>query len=132
MDRVVAEDLRVTDSARRVAKAAMVPPIPLPDPLLGVLARSNQLVTVGLMPASLREQFGYEWDDARQRRLDRQMRLMGGLSRVSPSRSANSRPWSGSIGASRSGSPGSSGAGAELTARRLDAFDRETAAAKTA
>ena len=132
MDRVVAEKLRVTDSARRVAKAAMVPPVPLPDPLLGVLTRSNQLVTVGLMPASLREQFGYEWDDARQRRLDRQMRLMGGLSRVSPT---SVRQLPAVVGVNRRKPlrvPWLQRRGAELTARRLDAFDREAAAAKTA
>lgn len=69
IDDVVANDLRVTDAARSVATAAMVPPLP------GVAGRAaavpNQLVTVGLMPASLREQFGFEWGPSHEKRLAR-------------------------------------------------------------
>ena len=68
VERVVAEDLHVTRSARSVAVASMTPPVPGPaGPLLGVPIR---LVTVGLMAPSLREQYGFEWDAGRQRRLD--------------------------------------------------------------
>lgn len=69
IDEVVERDLRVTDSARSVATAAMVPPLP------GVAGRAagvpNQLLTVGLMAPSLREQYGFEWSAAHDRRLAR-------------------------------------------------------------
>jgi len=69
IDRVVADDLKVTTSARAVATAAMVPPLPW---MLGdVAAVPNTLVTVGLLPSSLRDQFGFAWNPALQRRLDR-------------------------------------------------------------
>lgn len=69
VDEVVRRDLRVTDSARAVATAAMVPPLPGPlGPAAGV---PNRLVTVGLMPPSLRDQFGFEWTSADQRKLAR-------------------------------------------------------------
>lgn len=68
VERVVAEDLHVTRSARAVATASMVPPLPGPlGPLAGV---PLQLVTAGLMAPSLREQYGFEWDRSRQMQLD--------------------------------------------------------------
>ncbi len=72
VDRVVANDLRVTRSARAVATAAMVPP--LPGALADVAAVPNQLITIGLMPPSLREQYGYAWTPEQQVRLDRLLR----------------------------------------------------------
>jgi uncharacterized protein (DUF2236 family) len=82
IDKVVANDLRVTDSARSVAVAAMVPP--LPGPLARVAAAPNELVTVGLMPPSLRDQFGFEWNARRQRSLDRYLAASRTVARVSP------------------------------------------------
>ncbi len=68
IDRVVAEELTVTRSARAVALAAMHPPLPGP---LGPLASAPlQLITVGLLPPSLRKQFGYRWNVAKQWELD--------------------------------------------------------------
>lgn len=72
IDRVVAEDLRVTSSARAVATAAMVPP--LPGPLADLAAVPNQLVTIGMLPPSLRDEFGYAWTPELQARLDRWLR----------------------------------------------------------
>jgi uncharacterized protein (DUF2236 family) len=80
--RVVAEDLRVTDSARSVAVAAMVPP--LPGRLADLAATPNQLVTVGLMPASLREQYGFEWDARKERELERSLRVSRLVSTITP------------------------------------------------
>lgn len=68
VDRVVAEDLHVTRSAKSVATAAMNPPVP--GPLGLVAAPPHQIITVGLLPPSLREQYGFRWNRARQRRLD--------------------------------------------------------------
>jgi uncharacterized protein (DUF2236 family) len=82
VERMVNEELRVTDAARAVATAALVPPLP------GVLARLSatpqQLATVGLLPAALRRQFGYDWDRARQRRLDHLLALARLGSHVGP------------------------------------------------
>ncbi len=69
IDAVVANDLHVSAAARSVAHATMVPP--LPDPVGRLVTVPHQLITVGLLPATLREQFGYEWDAGRQRRLER-------------------------------------------------------------
>ena len=80
--KVVAEDLQVTRSARAVAVASMTPP--LPGPLAGLVAGEHQLATVGLMPPSLREQYGYTWDDERQRRFDRRFEMVRRVSRATP------------------------------------------------
>lgn len=69
IDEVVERDLHVTPSARAVATASMVPP--LPWVLADVAAVPNQLVTVGLLPASLRDRYGFAWSPDQQRRLDR-------------------------------------------------------------
>lgn len=68
IDKVVAEDLVVTRSARAVAEAAMHPP--LPGPLGPASAVPLQLITVGLLPQSLRAQYGYRWGALKQRQLD--------------------------------------------------------------
>jgi uncharacterized protein (DUF2236 family) len=81
-DRVVAEDLRVTNSARAVAATAMAPP--LPGPLGAAAGAPNRLATIGLLPPSLREQFGYRWSDADQRRLNLWFGAVRGASRVTP------------------------------------------------
>jgi len=67
-DTVVRDDLRVTRSARAVAATAMTPP--LPGPLAPATGAPNRLVTVGLLPPSVREQYGFDWDARSQRRLD--------------------------------------------------------------
>lgn len=65
---VVDADLRVTDSARAVALAALHPP--LPGPLGSIAAVPNRLATVGLLPPTLRDQYGFAWSGAQQRQLD--------------------------------------------------------------
>jgi uncharacterized protein (DUF2236 family) len=82
VDRVVADDLRVTNAARMVAHAIAVPPLPWP---LGALsARPNQAVTAGFLPASLREPYGLVWDARRQRELNRFLTMVRIGSRVTP------------------------------------------------
>jgi uncharacterized protein (DUF2236 family) len=80
--RVIDTELVVTDAARSVAHATMVPP--LPWPLRPLSARPNQLVTVGFFPAALRPAFGFEWDDRRQRRLERFLTVTRWLTRLTP------------------------------------------------
>ena len=79
---VTENELRVTRSARQVAVATMLPPLPVPGSRL--LAKQNQLVTVGLMAPTLREQFEFGWGDEQQRKLDRLWSIVGGISRVTP------------------------------------------------
>ena len=57
------DDLHVTDDARTTAKQiVMRPPVPLPARPLVELAN---FVTVGLLPARIRSQYGFSWDPAR-------------------------------------------------------------------
>lgn len=80
--RCIVEELAVTEPARSVAHATMALPIPRPvGPLASV---PNRLFTVGLMPAPLREQFGFDWDEDRQRRLDRTAAATRALLRATP------------------------------------------------
>jgi uncharacterized protein (DUF2236 family) len=60
----------------------MVPP--LPRPLGQVAAAPNQLVTAGLLPASVRAGFGFEWDDRRERELRRFLRRFAVVNRLTP------------------------------------------------
>jgi uncharacterized protein (DUF2236 family) len=52
----------VTDTARDIARAVMRPPLPLP--LRPAMEWSN-MVTAGLMPPRLRDDYGLAWDPAR-------------------------------------------------------------------
>lgn len=82
VDQVVDEDLHVTRSARAVATATMVPPLPAGlGPVAGAPLRR---VTVGLMAPSLRDQYGFEWSAARQRELDAFFLVAKGASSVTP------------------------------------------------
>lgn len=66
-DRMVAQELRVTPAAHSVARATLHPRLPValrplawgPFELLG-------LMTVGLLPSSVRRQYGLEWGPGRQ------------------------------------------------------------------
>jgi uncharacterized protein (DUF2236 family) len=57
------DDLHVTDAARDVAKEiVMHPPVPFPA---RPLVEAVNFVTVGLLPAPIRRQYGFSWDPAR-------------------------------------------------------------------
>jgi uncharacterized protein (DUF2236 family) len=57
-ERMLAGVLRVGDDARAIAETITRPPVPLPlRPALRVLAHAN----IGLLPAALREQYGFTW-----------------------------------------------------------------------
>lgn len=81
-DRVVAQDLRVTDSARSVAWASLLPP--LPPPLDRLSASTMNLFTIGLLPPSVREQYGFEWSARDERRLRRAVSLISVSQRLTP------------------------------------------------
>jgi uncharacterized protein (DUF2236 family) len=66
VDGMVADELRVTDAARDVARATLRPPLPGPLRLASRPAGELLgLLTVGLLPAPLRQQYGLRWDPAR-------------------------------------------------------------------
>lgn len=67
--RVVADDLRVTVEAGKVAHATAVPP--LPWPLRRLAAGPHQLFTAGLLPPTVRDDFGFPWNEHREQQLRR-------------------------------------------------------------
>jgi uncharacterized protein (DUF2236 family) len=63
-DMVEGPDLHVSDEARRLAlQIVMRPPVPLH--LRPLLELANQ-VTIGLLPARLRREYGFRWDPVRE------------------------------------------------------------------
>jgi len=120
IDRVVAQDLRVTNSARSVAHASLVPPVP--SPFDRVSAPMLQLFTIGLLPPSVRDQYELEWDAEREQQLRRAIRVAGVGTRLTPrpvrelgARVAVARPKPLKF-------PWLQRRGAELTARRMASF----------
>ena len=79
---VMANDLRVTPEARKVAHAIAVPPAPWPVGRLAALP--NGLITAGLLPAGLRQDFGFPWDTRRERRLRALFSVIRVQMRMSP------------------------------------------------
>lgn len=69
-DGMVESGLHVTPEARRIADAVLLPPVPAP---LTLPARPSfellKLVTVGLLPPSLRNAYGLPWGPHRERGL---------------------------------------------------------------
>lgn len=82
VEQVIRDDLRATPEARKVVHATMVPP--LPSPLRAVAAPAHQLMTVGLLPPGLREEFGFSWDARRERQLRRTFAQVRMLMKVTP------------------------------------------------
>jgi uncharacterized protein (DUF2236 family) len=67
-ERMIDEELRVTDAARAVART-IIRPTGVPRPLLPVFAPNN-LTTAGLLPERIRAEYGFEWSPGRERLLD--------------------------------------------------------------
>jgi uncharacterized protein (DUF2236 family) len=84
--------IEVTDVGRRLARDVIEPALPLNLHIpLTPLLRTQRLVTIGTLPEPIREQFGFEWSDAEQRRLDRVHGIARAYNRVVP-RSARVAP----------------------------------------
>jgi uncharacterized protein (DUF2236 family) len=64
--RETVDALEVSDQARALAPPIVHPPVPL---ALRPLARFQELITVGLLPARLRQAYGLRWTAARARAL---------------------------------------------------------------
>jgi uncharacterized protein (DUF2236 family) len=66
-DRMVDEELRVTEAAHAVAQATLNPSAPLlMRPALLPLSEALTLATVGLLPRRVREDFGFDWGPGRE------------------------------------------------------------------
>jgi uncharacterized protein (DUF2236 family) len=77
--------LAVGSQARALASAVLRPPL---APLLWPMTRVNRLLTVGLLPADVRDQYGFTWTGEDDRRLQRACRVLAGIRRRAPGRVA--------------------------------------------
>ncbi len=82
-DRVIAEELRITDGARDVA-ASISDPRMLPRPLGGYAAKTGDALTAGLLPPPVREAYGLRWDGEVERRYRRAIRNLRVAARLTP------------------------------------------------
>lgn len=77
--------IEVTDVGRDLARFILDPALPLGLHLpLRPLLRLQALLTVGMLPPSLRDQFGLTWDEHQQARFDRILRRARRASRMAP------------------------------------------------
>ena len=75
-------EIAVTDTARLLARAIVWPPLPRAAwPVVWFM----QLPTIGLLPASIREAYGFPWDSRRDVALRLSARLIRGLLPLAPS-----------------------------------------------
>jgi uncharacterized protein (DUF2236 family) len=81
--RMAADELRVTDPARAVRDAIAGAAVAAP---LRPLLAPHTLVTAGLLPPSVRADYGFDWDARRQRRLDAWFRLVRAGVKLVPGR----------------------------------------------
>ena len=79
------DTLEVTDVARRLGRDIIHPVLPLKlhVPLAPALALHRR-AAIGLTPPRLRDPFGFEWSDREQRKLDRLLARVRGVSAVTP------------------------------------------------
>jgi uncharacterized protein (DUF2236 family) len=76
MDSMLNSDLlTVGDTAREICRALFAPPV------FGPMVRRMSFVSLGLTPPRLREQYGFHWGEAAERRLQR---LAGAARRLRP------------------------------------------------
>jgi uncharacterized protein (DUF2236 family) len=71
----------VGDDARLVADAVMFPPLSL---ITGVPAWFNRVMTLGLLPPAIRDQYRYRWDERRGRQFERTVGSMRAVRQVLP------------------------------------------------
>jgi uncharacterized protein (DUF2236 family) len=71
----------VGDDARLVADAVMFPPLSV---ITGGPAWFNRLITLGLLPPAVRDQYRYRWDGTRARQFERTVRSMRAVRAVLP------------------------------------------------
>lgn len=71
----------VGDDARRIVEAVLFPPL---SAVSGPFAWVNRLVTLGLLPDAVRDQYRYAWNDRRARQLSRTLGLIRSVRRILP------------------------------------------------
>ena len=71
----------VGDDARRIVEAVLFPPL---SAVSGPFAWVNRLVTLGLLPGAVRDQYRYAWNDRRERQLKRTLTMIRSVRRVLP------------------------------------------------
>jgi uncharacterized protein (DUF2236 family) len=77
--------LTVSSQALEVAGAVLAPPMAW---LTGPAGTANRLVTVGLLPASIRAEYGFDWDERQERRMRRVIRIVRTTRRMLPDAAA--------------------------------------------
>ena len=73
--------IAVGDDARRIVEAVLFPPL---SAVSGPFAWVNRLVTLGLLPDAVRDQYRYAWSDRRTRQLNRTLGLIRSVRRMLP------------------------------------------------
>ena len=73
--------LAVSAQAREVASAVLAPRMAR---LIAPAAAANRLITVGLLPESLRSPFGFSWTERQERRLHTVLGMIRGVRRAMP------------------------------------------------
>ena len=71
----------VSAQARQLARAVLAPPLAT---LVWPAAYLNRLITIGLLPPPIREQYGFSWSRADETRMNRGFRLLRGARRLTP------------------------------------------------
>jgi uncharacterized protein (DUF2236 family) len=94
-ERYASGEIVVGPDARRVAAELLSPPVGPAAPAF----RVTRLITIGLLPPSLRDAYGFAWDDRRERRF---IRTLGVIRRVRGTLPARLREWPSSRMHSRS------------------------------
>ena len=75
------EAIAVTDTARTLAQAIVYPPAPrIAEPALSLV----RLTTVGLLPAAIREGYGFSWTPRQQTKLRLSARFIRNVLRLTP------------------------------------------------
>jgi uncharacterized protein (DUF2236 family) len=75
----------VGTQARELASAVLAPPLAA---FVGPIAWVNRVVSVGLLPADVRREYGFEWGAPDDRRLHRALRVVRSIRAVLPNRVA--------------------------------------------
>jgi uncharacterized protein (DUF2236 family) len=73
--------IAVGPDARLISDAVLFPPLSL---VTGPFAWINRLITLGLLPAALRDQYRYRWDSGRERQLGRIFGVLRAVRSVLP------------------------------------------------
>ena len=116
-------EIVVTDTARRLAETVVWPPAPwVMRPILGLM----RLPTIGLLPPTLREAYGFPWDDRSEAALRRSARLVRGVLPLVP---PAARYWPAARAARRRATAPKRGNGD--VPMRASRGGRETGASKT-